>query len=56
VGEDGRFVYFESAGHPGSVMELSEISGAKGQFFGRIAEAAAAWDGSDPIRARGQHA
>ena len=52
IGEDGRFVYFESASHPGSVVELSEVSGAKGQFFGRIREAAASWDGSDPIRRR----
>jgi catechol 2,3-dioxygenase-like lactoylglutathione lyase family enzyme len=50
IGENGRFVYFESRGHPGSVIELSEINGTKGAFFARIAEAAAAWDGSDPIR------
>jgi catechol 2,3-dioxygenase-like lactoylglutathione lyase family enzyme len=50
IGENGRFVYFESRGHPGSVVELSEINGTKGAFFKRIAEAAADWDGSDPIR------
>ena len=50
IGENGRFVYFESTGHPGTVVELSEISGAKGAFFRRIAEAAADWDGSDPVR------
>jgi len=52
IGENGRFVYFESHGHPGSVIELSEINGTKGAFFERIAKAAASWDGSDPIRGR----
>jgi hypothetical protein len=49
IGADGRFVYFQSAGHPGTVVELSEISGPKGTFFARIAQAAAGWDGSNPI-------
>jgi hypothetical protein len=52
IGDDGRFVYFESDGHPGTVVELSEISGTKGRFFGRIREAAASWDGSEPVRRR----
>ena len=47
---DGRFVYFLAEGHPGTVIELSEISGRKGQFFKRVAEAARQWDGSEPIR------
>jgi len=51
-GSDGRFVYFESAAHPGSVIELSEISGPKGRFFESIRAAAEAWDGSRPIRTR----
>ena len=50
VGADGRFVYFENAGHPGAVVELSEISGAKGGFFEHIARLAADWDGEDPVR------
>ncbi len=50
VGEGGRFVYFETEAHPGTVIELSEISGAKGRFFRHIEECARAWDGSDPIR------
>ena len=51
-GADGRFVYFATESHPGTVVELSEISGAKGRFFSRIRDAAATWDGSDPIRRR----
>ncbi len=52
-GPDGRFVYFETQGHPGTVVELSEISGAKGRFFETIAEQARNWDGRDPIRPAG---
>ncbi len=50
VGLDGRFAYFETESHPGTVVELSETSGAKGVMFKRIAEAARDWDGQDPIR------
>jgi catechol 2,3-dioxygenase-like lactoylglutathione lyase family enzyme len=50
IGESGRFVYFETRGHPGTVIELSEIGGAKGRFFEHIRDAARDWDGSDPIR------
>jgi catechol 2,3-dioxygenase-like lactoylglutathione lyase family enzyme len=50
VGEGGRFVYFETGAHPGTVMELSEISGAKGRFFRHIEACARDWDGTDPIR------
>ena len=50
VGDRGPFVYFQTEGHPGTVVELSDISGAKGRMFQRIAEAARGWDGSDPIR------
>lgn len=49
-GPDGRFVYYETTGHPGTVIELSEVGGAKGRFFERIREIAADWDGEAPIR------
>jgi catechol 2,3-dioxygenase-like lactoylglutathione lyase family enzyme len=49
-GADGRFVYFENAGHPGTVVELSEVSGGKGRFFRALADIAREWDGSDPVR------
>ena len=51
-GPDGRFVYFDTEAHPGTVIELSDISGSKGQFFARLAEMVRDWDGSDPIRRR----
>ena len=50
IGKNGRFVYFETQAHPGTVVELSETNGPKGRFFETIAEAAARWDGSDPVR------
>jgi hypothetical protein len=49
-GPQGRFVYFDSAGHRGTVLELSDISGAKGKFFEHIRHAADGWDGSRPVR------
>lgn len=49
-GDQGRFAYFDSNGHPGSVIEISDISGNKGRFFDHIRRAAATWDGADPIR------
>jgi len=50
VGERGRFVYFETEFHPGTVIELSEIAGPKGTVFRIIRESAENWDGSDPVR------
>ena len=49
-GDQGRFAYFDSAGHPGTVIEISDISGAKGTFFEHIRNVSADWDGADPIR------
>jgi hypothetical protein len=53
-GPDGRFVYYETEGHPGTIVELSEVSGPKGAFFAHIREAARGWDGSQPIRRLGR--
>ena len=49
-GPQGRFVYFDTETHPGTVIEVSDISGAKGAFFERIRKAATEWDGSRSIR------
>lgn len=51
VGERGRYVYFDTEFHPGTVIELSEVSGPKGEAFRLIREASAGWDGSNPVRA-----
>ncbi|MFT7688442.1 MAG: hypothetical protein ACI9FB_003806 [Candidatus Azotimanducaceae bacterium] len=50
-GEKGHFVYFDTETHPGTVIEMSDISGSKGGFFEHIRKAAMDWDGSRPIRA-----
>jgi hypothetical protein len=50
IGAAGRFVYFDVEAHPGTVIELSEVSGAKGRFFEHIASVAADWDGSEAVR------
>ena len=52
IGENGRFAYLDTESDPGTVVEVSEISGPKGRFFEKIAEVAAAWDGSEPVRTR----
>ena len=50
IGADGRFVYFSKEAHPGTVIELSEISGEKGKLFQFIRDSAETWDGNDPVR------
>ncbi|MDR3438384.1 VOC family protein [Telmatospirillum sp.] len=50
VGRNGRYVYFETEFHPGTVVELSEVAGPKGILFRKIREASQGWDGKDPIR------
>lgn len=47
---EGRFIYFTTSTHPGTIIELSDTSGPKGQFFEHIKNAANNWDGTRPIR------
>ncbi len=49
-GPEGRFVYFDTELHPGTVVELSDVSGGKGRFFEHIRKAAEDWDGARPVR------
>jgi hypothetical protein len=49
-GDKGRFVYFDTEAHPGTVIEMSDISGTKGEFFEHIRKQSDHWDGSRPIR------
>ena len=53
-GPNGRFAYFETAGHAGTVVEISDVSGSKGRFFQRVRAIAETWDGSDPVRVVGR--
>ena len=50
MGTRGRFAYFVHPELPSGMIELSETTGGKGEYFRKIADAAAAWDGSDPVR------
>ncbi len=50
VGARGRFVYFDTEYHPGTVIELSEVAGPKGKLFKLIREASIGWNGRDPVR------
>jgi hypothetical protein len=50
VGRRGPFVYLLTEAHPGTVVELLDLSGARERIFAHIAEAARTWDGKDPIR------
>jgi len=49
-GEKGRFAYLDTEHDQGTVIEISDVSGPKGQFFSYIRQVAADWDGTDPIR------
>jgi Glyoxalase/Bleomycin resistance protein/Dioxygenase superfamily len=52
-GEQGRFAYFETERDPGSVIEISDVSGPKGTLFEQLHDLAACWDGADPVRRLG---
>ncbi len=49
-GPQGRFSYFDAEAHPGTVIELSDISGNKRSLFEFVKKSAQQWDGSNPIR------
>lgn len=50
IGDFGPFVYFDSSAHPGTVVELSDVSGPKMKLFEQIRAASEDWDGTDPVR------
>lgn len=52
-GEQGRFAYLDTEFDQGTVIEISNISGPKGQMFTYVRDVAANWDGSEPIRVIG---
>lgn len=49
----GRFAYMVHPNAPDRIIEISETSGPKGKFFQYIANKAANWDGTDPIKRMG---
>ncbi|HJQ58748.1 MAG TPA: VOC family protein [Vineibacter sp.] len=55
IGKDGdsargRFVYLWNEGHPGTVIEMADLTPARRKIFDAIRTAAVGWDGRDPIR------
>ncbi|MFC1886108.1 VOC family protein [Thermodesulfobacteriota bacterium] len=50
IGPNGRFAYFINGKLPGTIIEVSEMSGRKGKYFKKIADKCMDWDGTDPIR------
>jgi hypothetical protein len=48
----GRFAYFLHRDFPSAMVEISEQTGGKGEYFELIRQAALTWDGRDPIRRR----
>jgi hypothetical protein len=52
MGQRGRFAYFVHSDLPGGMIEISELTGGKGEYFEEIAKAATEWDGASAIRRR----
>lgn len=52
MGSRGRFSYFLHPDLPSGMIELSEMTGGKGEYFDEIKRTCDIWDGSDPIRPR----
>lgn len=46
----GRFVYLWDEGHPGTVIEMADLTPARARIFDGIRQAAREWDGRDPVR------
>ncbi|QQM45596.1 VOC family protein [Streptomyces liliifuscus] len=49
----GRFAYLDTEKDPGTVIEISDIGGTKGELFKAVRDMAADWDGSTPIHRLG---
>lgn len=49
-GPKGRFAYFDTETHPGTVIEISDISGPKKAIFDYIKKTSIGWNGANPIR------
>jgi catechol 2,3-dioxygenase-like lactoylglutathione lyase family enzyme len=46
----GRFAYYLHSELPSCMIELSESTGGKGEYFDKVRKASIGWDGRDPIR------
>ena len=43
-------MYFLNEGHPGTVIEMAELTPTRRRIFDAVREAAVGWDDLDPIR------
>ncbi len=48
-GPQGRFAYLDTEDLQGTLIEISDISGPKGELFAFVRDAARTWDGANPI-------
>lgn len=46
----GRYAYFIHPGLPSAMIEISEGTGGKAEYFEEIRRASIGWDGRDPVR------
>lgn len=46
----GRFVYLWNEGHPGTVIEMADMTPEREAIFNGIKDAAVGWSGDDPVR------
>jgi hypothetical protein len=53
VGDSGHVIYADPGGGPGSVVEMLQPQPGTAELFGMMKQAAAGWDGSDPVRKLG---
>jgi methylmalonyl-CoA/ethylmalonyl-CoA epimerase len=53
VGEQGRVIYADPGGGPGHVVEMLQSQPGTAELFGMMKQAAASWDGSEPLRRLG---
>ena len=50
MGSRGRFAYFVNSDFPSIMIELSEMTGGKAEYFEEVKKAALSWDGQNPVR------
>jgi hypothetical protein len=46
----GRFVYLWEEGHPGTVIEMADMTSDRARIFDAVRDAGSGWDGAEPIR------
>lgn len=50
MGARGRFGYFLNPDLPSSILEISELTGGKGEYFEMISKEFDSWAGDNPVR------